>query len=130
MTDKIIVVGGGKDGLVSAVNQVMKDGKHHHLIISNDKKYIDREEVGMRENPVFIEDELNKKSPKQTMRERLYKHITIEKCRVNAPKRQPCSKCQSQARRVRKVESTNNMPAMAFYKCRCKNRFEIVLKRQ
>jgi len=131
MTDKIIIVGGGKDGLVSAVNQVMKDGKNHHLIISGDKEYLDGEEVVMRENPVFIEDEPEAQmSPKRTLRERLYKHIRMGKSAVNAPKRHTCPKCQSQAKRIRKTESNANMPAMAYYKCRCKNRFEIILKRQ
>lgn len=61
---------------------------------------------------------------------RLYKHRAIPKSGVNAPKRQPCPKCQYQAKRVRKTESTKAMPAMAFYQCRCKNHFEVVLKRQ
>jgi len=109
---------------------VVDDGRTHHLIKSGEKQYLDGEEVVMREDPVFADEPETRKSPKQTMRERLYKHITMGKCRVNAPKRHTCPKCQFQARRIRKAESTKSMPALGFYKCRCGNSFEIKLGRQ
>jgi len=49
---------------------------------------------------------------------------------VCAPKRQTCPKCQSQAKRIRKTPSQGKMPALGWYRCRCKNVFEVVLARQ
>ena len=100
---------------------VVGDGNYHHILGNRERIYIDGEEV-MRDDPEL--------SLPIEPRGRLFKRIRVPREYVSAPKRQTCPGCQHQAKRVRKVESSNNMPAMAFYRCRCGKRFEIILKGQ